>query len=84
MLLRQGTPKQVVLEGMRWFEGSLVSADWESSQVQISTEGQEEILIYFADHPSPFFVPSHYMVVTFYASGDHGTRWHIEGWGGSK
>ena len=84
MILRQGTPKEVVLEGMRWFEGLLVSTDWERSQVHILREGQQEILIYYADHPSPLYVPSHYMVVTFYAQGDLGTRWHFEGWGGYK
>lgn len=83
MLLRQGTPKEDVLEGMRWFEG-LISKELERSQVHISREGQQEMLIYYADHPSPLYVPPHYVVVTFYAKGDLGTSWHFEGWGGYK
>jgi hypothetical protein len=83
-LLRQGTPKEDVTKGMRWFERSLVSKDWERSQVQVSREGQQETLVYFADHPSPLYVPSHYVVVTFYAIGGLGTRSHFEGWGGCK
>jgi hypothetical protein len=82
VVLRQGTPKKEVLEGMRWFEGLAVSTEWERSQVRILREGQQEILIYYADHPSPLFVPSYYVVVTFYAK--EGTNWHFEGWGGYK
>jgi hypothetical protein len=82
-VLRQGTPKEDVLEGMRWFEG-LISKELERSQVYISREGQQEMLIYYADHPSPLYVPPHYVVVTFYAKGDLGTSWHFEGWGGYK
>jgi hypothetical protein len=82
MILRQGTPKKDVLEGMRWFEGSVVSTEWEKSQVRISGEGQQEILIYYADHPSPLYIPSYYVVVTFYAKD--GTQFHFEGWGGYK
>lgn len=82
VLLRQGTLKKEVLEGMRWFEGLVVSTEWERSQVRILREGQREILIYYADHPSPLYVPAYYVVVTFYANG--GTGWHFEGWGGYK
>lgn len=82
MILRQGTPKKYVLEGMCWLEGSVVSTEWGRSQVRILREGQQEILIYYADHPSPLYIPSYYVVVTFYAK--RGTGWHFEGWGGGK
>jgi hypothetical protein len=81
-VLRQGTPKKDVVEGMRWLEGSVVSTEWERSQVRLSREGQQEILIYYADHPSPLYIPSDYVVVTFYAKD--GTQFHFEGWGGYK
>jgi hypothetical protein len=83
VLLRRGTLKEDVLKGMRWFEG-LISKELERSQVHISREGQQEILIYYADHPSPLYVPPNYVVVTFYPKGDLGTSWHFEGWGGYK
>jgi hypothetical protein len=82
-LLRQGTPREDVLKGMHWFEG-LVSTGLERSQVRILREGQQEILIYYADHPSPLYVPPYYVEVTFYAKGDVGTGWHFVGWGGCK
>jgi hypothetical protein len=82
--LRQGTPKEEVLNGMRWFEGLLVSTEFERSQVRVSRDGQKEMLIYYTDHPSPLYVPPSYVVVTFYAKGNLGTRWHFEGWGGCK
>jgi len=83
VVLRQGTSKEEVLEGMRWFEGA-VSTELERSQVHILREGQQEILIYYADYPSPLYVPPNYVVVTFYAKGDLGTVWHFEGWDGCK
>jgi hypothetical protein len=82
-LLRRGRPKEDVVKGMRWFDGLIVARDWEDSQVRLSRKGEQEILVYYADHPSPLFVPSNYLVVTFYTSG-HGTRMHYEGWGGCK
>jgi hypothetical protein len=81
--LRRGTPKEDVLKRMRWFE-EFVSNGLERSQVRILREGEQEILIYYADHPSPLYVPPYYLEVTFYAQGDVGTRWHFEGWGGCK
>ncbi len=83
-LLRQGTPKEHILQGMRWYKGSTVSTNWERSQVRVSREGQEETLTYFADHPSPLYVPSFYVVVTFNTTGSYGTQLHYEGWGGCK
>ncbi len=83
-VLRQGTPIEHVMQGMRWFEGSTVSTNWERSQVRVSREGQEETLTYFADHPSPLYVPSFYVVVSFKATGGNGTQLHYEGWGGCK
>jgi len=82
--LKQGTPKEEVLNGMRWFEGLLVSTEFEISQVRVSRDGQKEMLIYYTDHPSPLYIPPSYVVVTFYAKGNLGTRWHFEDWGGCK
>ena len=82
--LRQGTPKEEVLDGMRWFGGLLVSTEFERSQVRVSQDGQKEMLIYYTDHPSPLYVPPSYVVVTFYAKGNLGTHLHFEGWGGCK
>jgi hypothetical protein len=81
--LRQGTPREKVLEGMGWFEG-IVSTERKASEVHILREGRQEILIYYADHPSPLYVPPSYVVVTFYAKGDLATSWYFEGWGGCK
>ncbi len=83
-VLRQGTPKEHVLQGMRWFHSSLVSTSWERSQVRVSREGPQEWFTYFADHPSPLYVPSFYAVVTFNTTGSYGTQLHYEGWGGCK
>lgn len=83
-VLKQGTLKEEVLNGMRWFEGLLVSTEFERSQVRVSPDGQKETLIYYTDHPSPLYVPPSYVVVTFYSKGNLGTRWHFEGWGGCK
>jgi hypothetical protein len=84
VILRQGTSKEKVLEGMRWFEGMIVASEFKGSQVHISREGQQEILTYYADHPSPLYIPPNYVVVTFYAQEDLGTALHFEGWGGCK
>jgi hypothetical protein len=83
-VLKEGTPKEVVLNRMRWFEGLLVSTEFERSQVRVSLDGQKETLIYYTDHPSPLYVPPSYVVVTFYSKGNLGTRWHFEGWDGCK
>lgn len=83
-VLKEGTPKEVVLNRMRWFEGLIVSTAFKKSQVRVSRDGQNEMLIYYTDHPSPLYVPPSYVVVTFYAKGNFGTRWHFEGWGGCK
>ena len=83
-VLKEGTPKEVVLTRMRWFEGLLVSTEFERSQVRVSLDGQKEMLIYYADHPSPLYVPPFCVVVTFHAKGNLGTRRHFEGWGGCK
>ena len=83
-VLKEGTPKEVVLNRMRWFEGLLVSTEFERSQVRVSLDGQKETLIYYIDHPSPLYVPPSYVVVTFYAKGNLGTHLHFEGWGGCK
>jgi hypothetical protein len=80
-LLRRGRSKEDVVKGMRWFDGLIVSRDWKDSQVLLSRNGEEEILIYYADHPSPLYVPSHYLVVTF---SELGTHMHHEGWGSCK
>src|SRR4030042_1005973 len=51
VLLRRGTPKEDVLEGMRWFEPLfLLSPDLERSQEHISREGQQEVLTYYSYH----------------------------------
>ncbi len=85
VLLRRGTLKEDVLKGMRWFEPLiLLSPDFERSQVHISREGQQEILTYYADHPSPLYIPPDYLVVTFYAEGGFGTGLHFESWRGGK
>jgi hypothetical protein len=81
-VLKEGTPKEVVLNRMRWFEGLRVSTEFERSQVRVSPDGQNEMLIYYTDHPSPLYVPPSYVVVTFHAKGNLGTRRHFEGWGG--
>jgi len=83
-VLRPGTPKEHVMTGMRWFEASAVSTNWERSQVRVSGEGPQETLTYFVDHPSPLYVPSFYAVVTFNETGSYGTQLHYEGWGGCK
>jgi hypothetical protein len=83
-VLRPGTPKEDVMTGMRWFEASAVSTNWERSQVRVSREGPQARLTYFADHPSPLYVPSFYVVVTFNTTGSYGTQLHYEGWGGCK
>ncbi|MCC7201613.1 MAG: hypothetical protein IT393_02965 [Nitrospirae bacterium] len=82
-LLRQGATREDVLKGMHWFEG-LVSAGLERSQMRTLREGQREILIYYADHPSPLYIPPYYLEVTYYGKGDAGTGWHFEGWGACK
>jgi len=82
-LLRQGATREDVLKGMHWFEG-LVSEGLEWSQVRTLREGQQEILIYYADHPSPLYVPPYYVEVTYYGKGEVGTRWHFESWGTCK
>jgi hypothetical protein len=81
-LLRRGRSKEDVVKGMRWFDGLIVSRDWKDSQVRLSRNGEEEILIYYADHPSSLYVPSDYLVVTFYSK--LGTHMHYEGWGSCK
>ncbi len=44
VILRQGTAREKVLEGMRWFEGE-APTEFKKSQVRISREGQQEIRI---------------------------------------
>jgi len=83
VVLRQGTPKEKVLDAMHWFEG-ILTTEQERSQVRISREGQQTILVYYADRPSPRYILPYYVVVTFYAKGDLGTSMYFEGWGGCK
>ncbi len=79
----RGAPREDVLKGMNWFEGS-ISAGLARSQVRILREGRQEILIYYADHPSPLYFPPYYVEVTYYWKANLGTGWHFEGWGGCK
>ena len=40
---------------------------------RVCGECPTRMLIYYADHPSPLYVPPSYVVVTFYAKGNLGT-----------
>jgi hypothetical protein len=83
VLLQRGASKSDVLEGMRWLEG--LSTDLEKSQVRITREGDEETLTYYADRPSPLYVPPSYVIVTFWVREDLGTGWHFaSSWGSCK
>ncbi len=82
-VLRQGATREEIQKGMHWFEG-LVSSGLEWSQVRTLREEQQEILIYYVDHPSPLYVPPYYVEVTYYSKGGLGTGWHFEGWGACK
>jgi hypothetical protein len=77
-VLKRGTWKDDVLKGMYLFEGMLVSKDVERSQVRFSREEEREVLTYYADHPSPLYVPPFFVVVTFYVMGGLRTGWHFE------
>lgn len=77
-VLKRGISKDDVLKGMYLFEGMLVSKDVERSQVHFSREEEREVLTYYADHPSPLYVPPSYVVVTFYVVGGLRTSWNFE------
>lgn len=74
--LRTGTEKDEVLARMRWFD--TVSKGIEQAQYQILKEGSGETLVYYADHPSPLYVPPMYVVVVFNVAPESGTAWHFE------
>jgi len=74
--LRPGTARDDVLTRMRWF--GTVSTAIEQAQYRSLKEGLGETLIYYADHPSPIYVPSMHVVVTFNTAPEFGTALHFE------
>jgi hypothetical protein len=77
-VLKRGTSKDDILKGMYLFEAKLVSEEVKRSQVRFSREEEREVLTYYADHPSPLYVPPFFVVVTFYVMGGLRTGWHFE------
>jgi len=67
-----------VLARMRWFGALSPAPALEESQYRTLEEGGREVLVYYADHPSPLYVPPMYAVVTFTWAPYRRTATHFE------
>ena len=56
----------------------MVSTAIEQAQYRSLENGPGEALVYYADHPSPIYLPPMYVVVTFDTAPGLGTAWYFE------
>ncbi len=83
--LKKGTPKAAVLDSMRWFTVWPERASFiERNLFRSSTSSQRETLTFYADRPSPLYIPPFYFEITFYSLGKRTTGTALQGWGGCK
>ncbi len=52
--------------------------------VRREREGNRETLVFYADRPSPLYVPPFYYQVSFALVGQRRTLTAIQGWGGCE
>lgn len=79
-VLRHGASRDDVLEAMRWFDRGVHGSDLERIQVRSLREGSRERLVFYAERPSPLYIPPDYLVVTFWEIGGQATSWHFQSW----
>ena len=82
-VLRAGTPMAEVLKEMRWFSKSADLA-LERSFVTVSKEKDRKVLTFYAERPSPLFIPSFYFAVLFSKSEHRVNAAYLEGYGGCQ
>ncbi len=82
-VLRKGTPEQEVVARIRWFS-ERSSTFLEKVLVRREREGSRETRVFYADRPSPLYVPPFYYQVSFGLVGQRRTFTTIQGWGGCK
>lgn len=80
--LKAGTPLREVLEGMRWFGKTPKPSLTERSFVTISEENGKKLLTFYADRPSPLFIPSFYFEVILSQPEQRVRVTPLQGWGG--
>ncbi|MEW6247830.1 MAG: hypothetical protein AB1555_14120 [Nitrospirota bacterium] len=83
-VLRKGTPEREVVAGLRWFPERLMTTFIEKVLVRRERDGNRETLVFYADRPSPLYVPPFYYQVSFGLVGERRTFTTIQGWGGCK
>lgn len=84
-VLKKGTPKTTVLNSMRWFTAWPTRGSFmERILVRNATDHRGETLTFYADRPSPLYIPPFYLEVTFYSLGKPTTGTTLQGWGGCK
>jgi hypothetical protein len=83
-VLRKGTPAQEVVAGIRWFSERSMTTFLEKVLVRREREGSRETLVFYADRPSPLYVPPFYYQVSFVLVGQRRTFTAIQGWGGCE
>lgn len=77
-VLRKGAPEQEAVTGMRWFP-ELAPTFLGKVLVRREREGSRETLVFYADRPSPLYVPPYYLVVKFGLIGERRTYWWFQG-----
>lgn len=82
-VLKIGNRVEDVLDGMRWFKGPTSTA-MESTFVTRTIEMTKHVLTFYADHPSPLFLPCFSFEVQLSRSRQRVNMTWIEGWGGCK
>jgi hypothetical protein len=82
-VLYVGRSKDDVIEDMKWWKEEFIVSSQRLTHYKDSIIVNKKAIIFYADRPSPIYIPSFYAVVTFYPDGETGFHFY-GGWGGRK
>lgn len=84
-VLSKGARKEDVLDLLRWDPArARPPAVLDRTRVRAGRDHGRETLTFYADRPSPLYIPPFYLEVTFYGQPTPATGTAIQGWGGCK